>query len=123
MRAISAPASRPDTWIFTPLAPERIALVSARFMARLMSHSLGEESERRIVLVATSGDTGSAIAHAYHRLEPFEVVILFPAGKVSPRQRKQFTTLGGNVRTVAIAGTFDDYIGEVMGDILDAVTA
>ncbi len=81
--------------------------IGARFMARLMA-ALDPGGGRRTVLVATSGDTGSAVAHAFHGLEGYRVVILFPEGKVSERQRRQMTTLGGNVHALAVTGTFDD---------------
>lgn len=81
--------------------------IGARFMARLMAE-LDPGGGRRTVLVATSGDTGSAVAHAFHGLEGYRVVILFPKGKVSARQRRQMTTLGGNVHALAVTGTFDD---------------
>ncbi len=82
--------------------------VGARFMARLMAHFLSSRSEGATVLVATSGDTGSAVAHAFVGLEGFRVVVLFPRGKVSPLQQRLFTTLGDNVTAVSIDGTFDD---------------
>jgi threonine synthase len=81
--------------------------VGARFMARLMAE-LDSGGERRTVLVATSGDTGSAVAHAFHGLDGYRVVVLFPKGAVSARQRRQMTTLGGNVSALAVRGTFDD---------------
>ena len=81
--------------------------IGARFMARLMAE-LDPGGGRRTVLVATSGDTGSAVAHAFHGLEGYRVVVLFPQGKVSERQRRQMTTLGGNVVALAVRGTFDD---------------
>lgn len=81
--------------------------VGARFMARLMSE-LDTGGDTRTVLVATSGDTGSAVAHAFHGLAGYRVVVLFPKDGVSARQRRQMTTLGGNVRALAVAGTFDD---------------
>lgn len=81
--------------------------IGARFMARLMSE-LDPGGGRRTVLVATSGDTGSAVAHAFHGLEGYRVVVLFPEKGVSARQRRQMTTLGGNVHALAVAGTFDD---------------
>jgi threonine synthase len=81
--------------------------IGARFMARLMA-ALDPGGGRRTVLVATSGDTGSAVAHAFHGVEGFRVVVLFPQGKVSVRQRRQMTTLGGNVLALAVRGTFDD---------------
>ncbi|HUF76846.1 MAG TPA: threonine synthase [Longimicrobiales bacterium] len=81
--------------------------VGARFMARLMAE-LDPGGGRRTVLVATSGDTGSAVAHAFHGLQGYRVVVLFPKGKVSERQRRQMTTLGGNVIALAVRGAFDD---------------
>ncbi|MCP4200808.1 MAG: threonine synthase [bacterium] len=82
--------------------------VGARFMARLMARSIRERPQRLTVLVATSGDTGSAVAHAFYGLEGIRVAILYPEGKVSRLQEKQFTTLGGNVRALAVDGDFDD---------------
>lgn len=83
--------------------------VGARFLARLMVHFLeGDHDGRVTILVATSGDTGSAVARAFHRLPNIRVVVLFPRGQVSPQQRKLFTTLGGNVDAMEVAGTFDD---------------
>ncbi len=81
--------------------------VGARVMARLMSafHAAGEALT---VLVATSGDTGSAVAHAFHGVEGTRVVVLFPEGQVSRVQEAQFTTLGDNVTAVAVNGAFDD---------------
>jgi threonine synthase len=81
--------------------------IGARFMARLMAE-LDPGGGRRTVLVATSGDTGSAVAHAFHGLDGYRVVVLFPKGKVSARQRRQMTTLGGNVVALAVRGSFDD---------------
>jgi threonine synthase len=80
--------------------------VGARCMARLMAAHSGTES--LTVLVATSGDTGAAVAHAFHGLAGTRVVVLFPEGQVSPFQERQFTTLGGNVIPVSVRGTFDD---------------
>ena len=82
--------------------------VGARFMARLMLHFLERRGRAVTVLVATSGDTGSAVASAFHRLEGIEVVVLFPRWRVSALQQKLFTTLGGNVSALAVEGTFDD---------------
>ena len=61
-----------------------------------------------IILVATSGDTGSAVANAFHNVSGIRVVILYPSGGVSPLQEKQLTTLGGNIEALEIKGTFDD---------------
>lgn len=87
--------------------------VGARFMAGLMP-LLDREAEARrgtglrTVLVATSGDTGGAVASAFHQVRGFRVVVLFPRDGISERQRRQMTTLGGNVRALSVGGTFDD---------------
>ena len=82
--------------------------VGARFMARLMARYHTPNAAPLTVLVATSGDTGSAVAQAFFNLPGTRVVVLYPEGKVSPLQERQFTTLGGNVTALAVAGTFDD---------------
>lgn len=80
----------------------------ARFMGRLMGYFLkGSENEVNI-LVATSGDTGSAVAHGFLNVPGIKVTILYPKGKVSDIQEKQFTTLGANITALEIDGTFDD---------------
>jgi len=79
----------------------------ARTLARLMSE-INEGSKPITVLVATSGDTGSAVANAFFGVAGTRVVVLYPEGKVSEVQEAQFSTLGGNVTAVAVAGTFDD---------------
>jgi threonine synthase len=79
----------------------------ARMLARLMSH-VHTGPEPLTVLVATSGDTGSAVAHAFFGVPGTRVVVLYPEGQVSAVQEAQFTTLGGNVTAVAVAGAFDD---------------
>lgn len=81
--------------------------VGARFMARLMTHLLPAD-RTRTVLVATSGDTGGAVAAAFHGVPGYRVAVLFPRNGVSERQRRQMTTLGGNVTALAVDGTFDD---------------
>lgn len=81
---------------------------AARAMARLMSYFLQQQERELLILTATSGDTGSAIAHAFHNVANVRVVILFPEAEVSDRQRKQMTTLGGNIDVVAVHGKFDD---------------
>jgi threonine synthase len=81
--------------------------IAARYMARLMAE-LDPGGGPRTVLVATSGDTGSAVAHAFHGLTGYRVVVLFPRAGVSERQRRLMTTLGGNVTALALNGTFDD---------------
>lgn len=82
--------------------------VGARFMAALMERLDPEPGRGRLVLVATSGDTGSAVAHAFAGRSRFRVVVLFPEAGVSARQRRLFSTLGGNVAAVAVRGSFDD---------------
>jgi threonine synthase len=79
----------------------------ARMLARFMSH-VHAGAEPLTVLVATSGDTGSAVAHAFFGVPGTRVVVLYPEGQVSAVQEAQFTTLGGNVTAVAVAGAFDD---------------
>jgi len=79
----------------------------ANLLASLMCTLLNKD-ERLTILVATSGDTGSAVAHAFHNKPNIDVVILFPKGKISDNQEKQFSTLGNNVYSLAIDGTFDD---------------
>ena len=81
--------------------------VGARTMARLLAR-FHASSEPITVLVATSGDTGSAVAQAFHGVAGTRVVVLYPEGQVTPVQEAQFATLGGNVTAVAVAGTFDD---------------
>ena len=82
--------------------------VGARFMARMMSALRDADSPPVTILTATSGDTGGAVAHAFHDLHGIRAVILYPLGRVSPRQEAQFATLGGNITAVAVRGTFDD---------------
>lgn len=80
----------------------------ARFMAQLMSYFNREESRKLTILVATSGDTGGAVAAGFYNTPGIEVVVLYPSGKVSPLQEKQLTTLGGNITALEVDGTFDD---------------
>ena len=82
--------------------------VGARFMARLLSYFLDEQEKQVNVLVATSGDTGSAVANGFLGVEGIHVHVLYPKGKVSKIQEAQFTTLGQNVTALEIDGTFDD---------------
>lgn len=81
---------------------------AARMMARLFGRFLRETGQQVTILTATSGDTGSAVAHAFHDVPGVRVLVLFPFAEVSPRQRKLMTTLDGNVRTLAVEGKFDD---------------
>ena len=82
--------------------------VGARFMSRCLRYFSRENTEKTIVIVATSGDTGGAVAAGFHGVEDIEVVILYPKGKVSKVQELQLTTLGGNVTTLELHGNFDD---------------
>ncbi len=81
---------------------------AARLMARLIGRFLHEDGQQLTILTATSGDTGAAVAHAFHNVPGIRVIVLFPISEVSVSQRKLMTTLRGNVRTVAIDGKFDD---------------
>ncbi|MFZ2900350.1 MAG: threonine synthase [Saprospiraceae bacterium] len=91
----------------------------ARFMARLMGWLVRNDDEPLTILVATSGDTGSAVASGFLGVEGIEVVILYPSGKVSPLQEKQLTTLGQNITALEIDGTFDDCQNLVKQAFLD----
>ncbi len=82
--------------------------VGARFMSRCLSHFMHGSGKKTIVVVATSGDTGGAVAAGFHNVEGIEVVILYPKGRVSRVQELQLTTLGGNVTTLELHGSFDD---------------
>ncbi|MDW7733154.1 MAG: threonine synthase [Methanolobus sp.] len=81
---------------------------AARMMARLMQYYLNKEDRQLTILTATSGDTGSAVAHAFYGLDNIRVIVLFPQDEVSERQRKQMTTLGKNITALSIDGKFDD---------------
>lgn len=81
--------------------------VGARFMAGLMP-VLNKHNEETNILVATSGDTGGAVASAFHGVENIRVTVLYPEGKVSEFQKRQFTTLGDNINCLAVKGNFDD---------------
>ncbi len=80
----------------------------ARFMARLMGYFVQESGKHLTVIVATSGDTGSAVAQAFLGVPGIRVVILYPAGRVSIAQEKQLTTLGQNITALEVSGSFDD---------------
>ena len=92
--------------------------VGARFMARLLGHFRSGESLN--VLVATSGDTGSAVANGFLGVEGINVFVLYPKGKVSPIQECQFTTLGQNITALEIDGVFDDCQALVKSAFMDA---
>jgi threonine synthase len=91
----------------------------ARFMARLMAWLTRDDAQCLTVLVATSGDTGGAVADAFHRVAGTRVVILYPRGKVSGLQEKQLTTLGDNIEALEIDGSFDDCQRMVKSALLD----
>jgi len=81
----------------------------ARFMAAIMAYYLGQKDSNEInILVATSGDTGSAVAHGFLNMDKIKVTILYPSGKVSNIQEQQLTTLGNNITALEVDGTFDD---------------
>lgn len=82
--------------------------VGARFMSRCLGHFSKTIDDKVVVLVATSGDTGGAVAHGFYDVPGVEVVILYPSGKVSSVQEKQLTTLGKNIRALEVSGSFDD---------------
>jgi threonine synthase len=82
--------------------------IGARFMSRCLGHFVKDDLRKVTVLVATSGDTGGAVANGFYEVDGVEVVILYPSGKVSPVQEKQLTTLGKNIKALEVAGTFDD---------------
>jgi len=82
--------------------------VGARFMSRCLGYFASEIKEPVVVLVATSGDTGGAVAHGFYEVPGVDVVILYPSGKVSPVQEKQLTTLGKNIHALEVKGNFDD---------------
>ena len=80
----------------------------ACFMAALMAYFIRNEDKKHTILVATSGDTGGAVASGFYDKPGIEVIILYPSGKVSDLQEKQLTTLGKNITALEINGTFDD---------------
>ncbi len=80
----------------------------ARFMSRCLGYFVKDNNKKVTVLVATSGDTGGAVANGFYDVEGVDVVILYPSGKVSSVQEKQLTTLGKNIHALEVTGTFDD---------------
>jgi threonine synthase len=82
--------------------------VGARFMSRCLGYFSSDQTTKTTVLVATSGDTGGAVANGFLNVEGVEVIILYPAGKVSPVQELQLTTCGNNITALRVHGTFDD---------------
>ena len=93
---------------------------AAQMMARLFGKFLREDGKQVTILTATSGDTGSAVAHAFHKIPGVRVIVLFPVGEVSESQRKLMTTLKDNIRTVEINGKFDDCQAMVKRAFADA---
>jgi threonine synthase len=95
--------------------------VGGRFMARLLGYFIRREGQKQVnVLVATSGDTGSAVANGFLGVEGIHVYVLYPKGKVSQIQEKQFTTLGQNITAIEVDGTFDDCQALVKNAFMDA---
>ncbi len=80
---------------------------AARFFGRALNHFLGERGLKRVVVVATSGDTGGAVADALYGLERIDNVVFFPKGSISEGQKRQMTTLGGNIHAFEVEGDFD----------------
>ena len=80
----------------------------ARTLARIMEYFLDIEDTNAVILTATSGDTGGAVAQAFYEMERIKVVVLYPENEISDLQRKQMTTLGKNVTAIGIQGKFDD---------------
>ena len=94
--------------------------VGARFMARLLGYFIRKQGQKEVkVLVATSGDTGSAVANGFLGVEGIHVYVLYPKGKVSQIQEAQFTTLGQNITSLEVDGTFDDCQALVKTAFLD----
>lgn len=82
--------------------------VGARFMSRCLGYFSKERTKKVYVLVATSGDTGGAVANGFYRVDGVEVILLYPSGKVSTVQEKQLTTMGQNIHALEVDGSFDD---------------
>jgi threonine synthase len=80
----------------------------ARFLAGVLGHFASKRNREATILVATSGDTGSAVAHGFYKVAGTRVIVLYPSGKVSDLQEKQFATLGENITVLEVSGTFDD---------------
>jgi threonine synthase len=96
--------------------------VGARFLAAIMERALARSADTRplTILVATSGDTGGAVAAAFHRRRGIRVAVLFPKGQVSPRQQHQLTCWGDNIRAFEVTGSFDDCQALVKAAFTDA---
>jgi len=100
----------PDAWSMELYHGPTLAFkdFGARFLAGLMGYLAKAQDREIVVLAATSGDTGSAVANGFYNVKGVRVIILYPSGKVSPLQEKQLTTLGGNITAWEVSGTFDD---------------
>jgi threonine synthase len=94
--------------------------IGARFMSRCLGHFVKGSDKKVTVLVATSGDTGGAVANGFYNVPGVDVVILYPSGKVSSVQEKQLTTLGKNIHALEVNGNFDDCQQMVKAAFLDA---
>jgi threonine synthase len=94
--------------------------IGARFMSRCLGHFVQGSDKKVTVLVATSGDTGGAVANGFYNVPGVDVVILYPSGKVSSVQEKQLTTLGNNIHALEVDGNFDDCQQMVKAAFLDA---
>lgn len=94
--------------------------IGARFMSRCLGHFVKGSDKKVTVLVATSGDTGGAVANGFYNVPGVDVVILYPSGKVSSVQEKQLTTLGNNIHALEVMGNFDDCQQMVKSAFLDA---
>jgi threonine synthase len=93
--------------------------IGARFMSRCLGYFVKGADKNVTVLVATSGDTGGAVANGFYNVEGVDVVILYPSGKVSSVQEKQLTTLGNNIHALEVAGNFDDCQQMVKATFMD----
>jgi threonine synthase len=94
--------------------------VGARFMARCLAYANEVQEQKKLtILVATSGDTGGAVADGFYKVKGIDVVILYPKGKVSEVQEKQLTTLGENITALEVDGTFDDCQNMVKSAFID----
>jgi len=93
--------------------------VGARFLARCLGEFAKKDARETTILVATSGDTGGAVANGFYGVEGVKVIILYPSGKVSDLQEKQLTTLGGNITALEVEGDFDDCQALVKQAFLD----
>ncbi len=82
--------------------------IGVRFLARIVSYYLQASHQEITIAVATSGDTGSAVAHGFFNVPNISVYVLYPSGKISPLQEQQMATLGGNIHALEVDGTFDD---------------